>query len=384
MARLHIDRNMSQAPTTLIQATEPQAAQLFKALRGSRIPGLDFLRAISVLMVLIDHSGMTWLGPIALFNGGIGVEIFFVLSGFLITWMLLNELDKHQDINLLAFYRRRAARLLPAFYAYVLLGITYLTLRQLPVHWEAVVAACLYVLNYYQGLTGAATHFLSHCWSLAVEEQFYLLWPFALLALFRHRIRMVPFMCTVIVAVCLCRPVLMWVFDVPDAYLYRALETRADHLAVGCVLAMLLRQQFWLDLSARLAQKKWLLPTIVALLLASSTLQQLVAYKYSLGYALEPLLIGCMIPLVILRSSENTWFAKIANFRTMVTIGQISYGMYLVHPLLMYPIRMAVERATGISVLGVGVSIVAVIVFAYVSFTWFETPVRARLLGKAQ
>ena len=106
---------MSSAPPTTIQTTEPQAAALFKALRGSRIPGLDFLRAISVMMVLIDHSGMTWLGPVALFNGGIGVEIFFVLSGFLITWMLLHELDKHQDIHLMDFYRRRAARLLPAF-----------------------------------------------------------------------------------------------------------------------------------------------------------------------------------------------------------------------------------------------------------------------------
>lgn len=374
---------MRHATPSPLPRTEPQAAQLFKALRGSRIPGLDFLRAISVLMVLVDHSGMTWLGPIALFNGGIGVEIFFVLSGFLITWMLLHELDKHQDINLLDFYRRRAARLLPAFYAYVLLGITYLTLRHLPVPWDAVVAACLYVLNYYQGLTGAATHFLSPCWSLAVEEQFYLLWPFALLALFRHRIRMVPFMCTVIVAVWLCRPILMWVFDVPDAYLYRALETRADHLAVGCVLAMLLRQQFWLEVSARLARRKWVLPALAVLLITSATLQQIQAYKYSLGYALEPLLIGFMIPLVILRSSENSWFAKLANFKTIVTIGQISYGMYLVHPLLMYPIRMAVERATGLSVLGVGVSILAVIVFAYVSFTWFETPVRARLRGKA-
>lgn len=373
---------MSQVPRQANTA-DANSAVLLKALRGSRIPGLDFLRAISVLLVLIDHSGMTWVGPIALFNGSIGVEIFFVLSGFLITWMLLNELDQRQDIDLLDFYRRRAARLLPAFYAYVLLGVTYLSLRDLPVPWAAVLAACTYVLNYYQGLTGAATHFLSPCWSLAVEEQFYLLWPFALLAIFRHRIRMVPFMCTVIVGVWLCRPVLMWVFDVPDSYLYRALETRADHLAVGCVLAMLLRQQFWLKVSARLAQMKWLLPVIVALLLVSSTLQQLQAYKYSLGYAVEPLLIGTMIPLVILRSAENTWFARIANFKALVIIGQISYGMYLVHPLLMYPIRMSVERATGLRLLGVGVSIVAVIVFAFVSFTWFETPVRARLRGKA-
>ena len=122
---------------------------------------------------------------------------------------------------------------------------------------------------------------------------------------------------------------------------------------------------------------------LAALLITSATLQQFQAYKYSLGYALEPLLIGFMIPLVILRSSENNWFARLANFRTIVTIGQISYGMYLVHPLLMYPIRMAIERATGLSVLGVAVSIVSVIVFAYVSFTWFETPVRARLRGKA-
>jgi len=359
----------------------PDTALLASALNGSRIPGLDFLRAISVLLVLVDHSGMSSVGPIGLFNGGIGVEIFFVLSGFLITWMLLHELDRHQDINLLDFYRRRAARLLPAFYAYVLIGIVYLSLRGLPVPWSAVLAACTYVLNYYQGLTGAVTHFLSPCWSLAVEEQFYLLWPFALLAVFRRRIPMIPFICTVILAVWICRPILMWVFHVSDEYLYRALETRADHLAMGCLLAMLMRQQTWLALSARWAQQRWLLPLIAVLLITSATLQQSQSYKYSLGYALEPVLIGIMIPLVVLRSAQSGWFARLSNWRGIVIVGQISYGMYLIHPIVMYPIRMAIFRATDSHLLGVVVSILAVIACAYVSFTWFETPVRARLRG---
>lgn len=357
------------------------SGRLASALNSPRIVGLDALRALAVMLVLVNHSGVSDVAGLTFFNGGVGVEIFFVLSGFLITWLLLNELNRSGGIALMGFYRRRIARLMPAFYAYVLLGLLVSTLRSQPIPWEAVGASMLYVLNYHQGLNGAETHFLSHCWSLAVEEQFYFLWPFLLLALFLRRQNMVRFLLCTVLGIWVLRPVLFLFFDVPDAYVYRALETRADHLAVGCLLAVLLRQVRWQFLFDHLP-KQWLLMLLLGLgLLLSSTAQRHMAYKYTLGYAIEPLLIAGLIPLVILAAQGQGWFARLLNAPLVVQMGEASYGMYLIHPLLMHPVRKGVEALTGSFALGVLVSIGAVTLLAFWSFKYFETPMRRRLAG---
>lgn len=355
------------------------------ALNGKRIPGLDFLRAIAVLLVLLGHSGLERLGQISVFNGGIGVEIFFVLSGFLITWLLMEEWDKTGNIGLIGFYRRRAARLLPAFYGYVLIGLIYLTLRGLPIPWEAVGYGTVYVLNYYQGLTGAETHFLSHCWSLAVEEQFYVLWPFALLMLCTRRLRVEHVLILSILAVWILRPTLLFVFDVSDAYLYRALETRADHLASGCLLAVLLRQQVWRTRFENVWKRKGIrfciMLALPLLLVVSATLQSSVAYKYTIGYALEPLLIGTLIPFILLSSQAPGLVRRVVQAPLVLIVGEISYGMYLIHQLVLYPVRTGIERLTGSFGLATIISILVVTALAYLSFRYFESPLRTRFRG---
>ncbi len=373
-----------------MQSNMPQlrhygSPSLESALNGKRIPGLDFLRAVAVLLVLLDHSGLGKLGPISMFNGGIGVEIFFVLSGFLITWLLLEEWDKSGTIGLIGFYRRRAARLLPAFYGYVLIGLLYLTLRGLPIPWAAIGYGMFYVLNYYQGLTGAEPHFLSHCWSLAVEEQFYVLWPFALLMLCTRRFRVDHVLILSILAIWILRPTLLFVFDVSDAYLYRALETRADHLAVGCLLAVLMRQQVWRTRFENVWKRKGIrfciMLALPLLLVVSATLQSSVAYKYSIGYALEPLLIGMLIPFIILSSQAPGLIRRVVLAPIVLIVGEISYGMYLIHQLVLYPVRTGVERLTGSFGLATLISVLVVTALAYLSFRYFESPLRTRFRG---
>jgi peptidoglycan/LPS O-acetylase OafA/YrhL len=362
--------------------TQPSTGDsLFQALTGSRIPGLDFLRAMAVLLVLTDHSGLPNLGPLVVFNGGIGVEIFFVLSGFLITWILTSEIDKTGGIGLLAFYRRRAARLLPVFYAYMAFGLVYLTLRHMPIPWGAVGASAAYFLNYYQAFTGAQAHFLSHCWSLAVEEQFYFIWPFLLILIRKQQWSLVKSLLVGIGLVWVLRPTLMLGFGVPDEYLYRALETRADHLAMGCLLAVLLRQPDWRARFQKLAQVPFILLVLVALLLASSTLQTTYVYKYTVGYALEPIIMATMIPVVVLKAQQQNWLSQMFNARLFVIMGQASYGMYLMHPILMHPVRNGVIWLTGSYALGVVASIATLTLIAHLSFKYFEGPVRQRLRG---
>lgn len=366
-----------------LPATPLSGATLAAALGRPRVPGLDFLRAIAVLLVLINHSGLYKIGPLAVFDGGFGVEMFFVLSGFLITGLLLDELDKTGGIRLGSFYRRRAARLLPAFYAYLLIGLAYRLWRDSPIPWGAIVASALYVLNYYEIVVGTESRYVFHCWSLAVEEQFYLLWPLALLFVVRRGWSISKSLVVLVVAVWLLRPLLIVAFGVGDVYLYRALETRADQLGVGCLLAVVVRTVQWRAFFERLASRVWLVLALLAGLIASLTLfRGTLLFQYGLGYTLEPVLVALLIPVVILAASGTGWMARLLNARVPVLIGQISYGMYLFHPVLMDPARHFFLRfMPGATPLAVIFSISVVFVVAYFSFRFFEQPLRQRLRG---
>lgn len=147
----------------------------------SYLPGLDGLRAIAVLAVVVYHANKNWLH-----GGFLGVEVFFVISGYLITLLLLTESEQHGKINFRAFWMRRARRLLPALWT-LLLGVTmYCSLferAELGKLRGDVLAACIYVFNWFKIWAGdsyfdaSALDPLRHLWSLAVEEQFYVIWP---------------------------------------------------------------------------------------------------------------------------------------------------------------------------------------------------------------
>jgi peptidoglycan/LPS O-acetylase OafA/YrhL len=368
----------TQPVDALLAADSARPEDLGRALTRTRIGGLDVLRAIAVMSVLTSHAVVSGRTPPILVDG---VELFFVLSGFLITRLLLQEFDQSGRIRLTSFYRRRAARLLPAFYAYLLLGLVYLAWRQKPIPWGAVVSSLLYVLNYDQALSGAPTHFLSHCWSLAVEEQFYFLWPLLLLLALRRGVRLEWALAGVIVAIWLLRPTLYMLPGVGDEYVYRALETRADHLAAGCLLAVALRHQRVLRFFEACARRKWIALAITALIVTSTLQHASLTYKYLVGFAVEPLLMAFLLPLVVLLAEEHRLASRLINARIVVRIGEASYGMYLIHPLVMPPVANAIARGTGSDVAGVFGAIVAVTCIAFASLHCFENPVRKRLRG---
>jgi peptidoglycan/LPS O-acetylase OafA/YrhL len=357
---------------------------LASALRQPHLAGLDALRAVAVLLVLIDHSGLTNFGTLRVLYGGLGVEIFFVLSGFLITWLLLGEVDRHGRIDLGAFYWRRATRLLPAMLVYLVVGALLLLAMGKPLPWPAITAYALYAMNYYQGLTGAEPHYLSHAWSLAVEEQFYLLWPALLIVLLRRGWSLRRSLAGLILSLWAVKAVWVLVLGVGDDYLYRALETRADQLFMGCLLAVVLRSgDRWHAVFDTLARHRWLAGALVLALLATTALLQAdVTTKYLIGYAVEPLLIAVLLPLVLVEARRAGWVARAINAPVVVLIGQVSYGIYLYHPFLIHPVRNAVLRLTGSMPLAVGLSLLLVLAVAWASFRWIETPLRHHLNGK--
>jgi len=360
----------------------PQADALQTALSQARIPGLDALRALAVFLVLADHSG--WAGPfgLPLFDGGFGVMLFFVLSGFLITRGLLAEIEQKGHIDLGRFYLRRAARLLPVFYVYVVVGLILLSLAHRPVPWGAIWSSSIYVVNYYQAFTGAASHYLSHCWSLAVEEQFYMLWPLALLLV--HRYVRVTWQGVLALTLGLIACRIGWVFaGASDEYLYRALETRGDQLALGGLLACAVASSRVRATLARVPARGWILMAgLLLVVLSFNVFRGSNVLKYAVGFSIESTLVTLGLPLVVLAANQPEGLAtRILNAGWLAWIGRISYGIYLFHPMVLHPVRNTLTKLGLHADIAIAISMVAVAIVAHLSFRWFEEPLRQRIVN---
>lgn len=328
-----ISNQMSQmrnAFSNLWGSEEAFATDLQAKLSLSHIPALDGIRAIAVFMVIFYHGGFTWA------PGGSGVMIFFVLSGFLITWILLKENEKYGSVSLQGFYRRRVLRIFPAFYVYWI-GLIFLLLllNAKNMLWPHAISAFFYVSNYYHAILGDPNTGFSHTWSLAIEEQFYLLWPFVFVLLRNDLKKMTRFLVILIGAVWLHRLILYFIFHVNQAYFYASFDTRLDNLMVGCLFAVLLKRgalySFWRVLCSNL----FMMLLVVALYLCSMYSGQLLMPRYRdlVGFAIDPILIALL--MVQLISFSNDSYVRWIDSSLMRFLGRISYSLYLYQQITM-------------------------------------------------
>ena len=333
-------------------------------LAKSHIPSLDGLRAIAAFLVVFYHAGIEWA------PGGLGVLIFFVLSGFLITWLLLKEEEQSGAISLKLFYFRRSLRIFPAFYAYWLLFSAVSLLLHKRYDVAQAISAFFYVNNYYQALHGDPNTGLSHTWSLGIEEQFYLLWPllFMLLREARHRLR---FLIAAIVLLVLYREALIFLFHRDQGYIYEAFDTRADHLLMGCLLAVALRAGVWTGLWRRLCFTPWLSVVPIGLLVISTALALRFGstYRDAVAFVVDPLLVTVLIVQTIAHPSAGLGVAL--NWDWMRYLGTISYSVYLYQQLVVEPVRKLTARWPVVSMLA---TILAVIAVASASYWIVERP----------
>lgn len=352
------------------RAPGAQAHTLASALARSRIPGMDALRVGAVLAVMMSHAGVI--------QWGFGLKVLLVFSGFLITRMLLDEHDRTGSIHVPRFAWRRATRLTPALLLYTAVGALYLLARDKPVPWSAALSVVGQVHNYFQGVTGAQAHYLSHTWSLSLQEQFYIVWPLFLLWAWRRGWRLELAICAWIVGVWGVRAVEHLVLQAPDAYLYRALETRSDNLAAGALLAVLLRQRSWVDRFHRLRA----LAPVLAIGLGLCVLHSVrldsasLTYRYVVGLAIEPLLIALAVPFVVTVASSPGWMGRLLNANIVQTAGQASYAMYLCHQILMHACLHLLSRRGWAPWPAFAMAGLLVAVVGHACFTWYEAPVR--------
>jgi len=309
------------------------AERLYSRLGNKHLPALDGVRMLAVFLVIFLHFGF----PVP---GGHGVMIFFVLSGFLITWLLLEEQERTGTVSLRGFYKRRTLRIFPAFYAFWLFIVVVVFLsRGRPMPWPHAWSSFFYVSNYYSALHDHPENPFSHTWSLGIEEQFYLLWPFVFL-LCRQNLRlMTKLLVALIAAVGIHRAVLSLVFEVKPSYVYSAFDTRIDQLLIGCLLAVSLRRRilssFWNSACSHAAMPFVTVAAIVVSIYIGPLL--LPRYRHVIGFTLEPLLMAVFLAQVIALSSARIWtWLDAAPVRYL---GRISYSLYLYQQITLYPVR---------------------------------------------
>lgn len=286
----------------------------------AHLPALDGLRAFAVLAVVLFHTVTLWFP-----GGNVGVDLFFVLSGFLITRILVAEMDRTGRISFGGFYLRRALRLLPALLG-LLLPLTVADVVLL--HGEnrrQGLYAVLAAVTYTSSLLVAAGHnlgALTHMWSLSVEEYFYFVWPIALLLITlkarRHRLFIIAGLTTASSVYRLVVGLAGW----PIERIYYAADTRSDELLAGCLLALLIAR-------CRLPVRDIYAIPAGALLMAFVVLPtSWTSVFYRDGGSFAIALASAAIVAILVQRPEGS-VAHILRFRPLVWIGRRSYGMYL-------------------------------------------------------
>ena len=362
-------------------------------------PGLDGLRALAVVAVLLYHGGVSWSG-----GGFLGVEMFFVLSGFLITSLLVAEWGSSGRIALRAFWARRARRLLPALFALVAaIGVYYALAgptKAIPGLQGDGIATLLYISNWHQ-IAAGTNYFaasgpvspLQHTWSLAIEEQFYLLWPLVVLAvlgLARRRGATERRSLQVLLGLSLTGAVLASVemallFDGGHGLdrVYYGTDTRATGLLFGASLAIALaiRRRWPATASPRLSPR-WarrslgaaglvLLPVLAAgIVLADGD----DAWLYPFGMLGADAVMAVLIAAVVIQPRVGG--ARLLSFAPLRGVGKISYGLYLWH----FPLFLWLDEAStgwhGAALLALRLGVTLAV--SLLSYVVIEQPIRQR------
>ncbi|MGO4549741.1 acyltransferase family protein [Lysobacter sp. 2RAF19] len=350
---------------------------------ASYSPGVDGLRAVAVLGVLLYHAGVPFIS-----GGFVGVDVFFVISGYLITRLLATELQANNRIDLLAFYGRRARRILPALVATLALTAVAAVVLDMPQRLSefgitllhAIVSTSNIHFFFHSGYFDADAHTnpLLHTWSLGVEEQFYLVWPWLLplLGVATNRIRL-SILATGIVS--LVAAVLV-IGRAPDAVFYLT-PFRAFEFAIGGLLAL------W---PLHLYKRKADLAFAVGVVLIGVSM---VLFTDKTLFPGAAALVPCIGAALCIGTADHARLGIVLRNRPMVYIGLISYALYLAH----WPLLVFYKQVRHIDHLGapeiVGFLVVSILIAVVLNRTievpmrkpalWKPTAIRAALAGVA-
>lgn len=295
--------------------------------QSNRIPSLDGIRAVSITIVVLSHIWYSFGYPDKFYlTGNLGVRIFFIISGFLITSILINELKENSEINLKKFYLRRTFRIFPAYYFYILVILAFSSVFNL-FSSTSFLISLTYSTNYF--FTQVPRE-LEHFWSLAIEEQFYLIFP-GILVFFGLKDFKKVLLALLFFSPCLRYLNTVYSTAAPELQFLRIgwnFHTNIDVLAIGCLLAI------WRDsLHLNKFYQKFLsfrptplILTFIIILLGYFSERNLILF-YTVGLTLMNLSIAICIDYLI--SNPQSIPGKMLNLRPVKFIGVLSYSIYL-------------------------------------------------------
>jgi peptidoglycan/LPS O-acetylase OafA/YrhL len=299
-------------------------------IQGSHFPSLDGFRGIAIIMVVFFHLHLSWNDfYVRIFNGALGVQIFFVLSGFLITTLCIKEKVVTQNISLRNFYLRRSLRIFPVAYLFIFVLIILNLVFKFNINYMSILGAALYLMNLaYFGKYSSESK-TGHFWSLAVEEQFYLVFPFILKKNFRAYL-------TALLAIIFLLPLLICL-----QHFYNGLNndviTKLTHylikfqgITVGCLFSVLVfKYPFIVNNKMKVAAN--ILAIVLILWIHCEG-------YFSLKMAFSNLLISFLVGHIIITNlaPANDFIFKALNTKFIKTVGVLSYSIYIWQQLFTY------------------------------------------------
>lgn len=322
-----------------------------------RLSALDGLRTLAIALVFAHHIDQR-----ALPGGFIGVDVFFVISGFIITHLLLREHEQNGAISLGRFYVRRLLRLYPAFLLMVLITAPIAAIDQIGKPAEDSLFALTYLTDFWANYQGGLS-LLLHTWSLAVEEQFYLIWPAILIFALRRRWRIQQVITPLILIS------LVITFAVYEAHIGRLHNiqylptSHVAELGSGILLAVWLREG--LPAAARiLATEGAALLALVALVVCEFVLN-------NYWWSFPAVTLACWPLVAHVVTNESSGLTRFFSQRALVWMGRRSYGFYIWH----YPIILLLDRSVSSSWLVAAVALPLTLMATVLSWRLVEQPV---------
>jgi peptidoglycan/LPS O-acetylase OafA/YrhL len=336
-------------------------------------PEIDGLRALAVLPVIFFHAGFD------AFSGGfVGVDVFFVISGYLITTIILADLERGK-FSIIEFYERRARRILPALFLVMLVTLPFAWFWLLPGdmkdYSQSLLAVSLFISNilfwresgYFD--TVADLKPLLHTWSLSVEEQFYVIFPLLLLVFWKYGRYWISFLLTLIFLSSLL--LAQWMSLAYPSAAFFLLPTRMWELLIGAFAAL-----YFSEIGHKNISKSWreLAGWTGIGLIAYATVAYNKTTPFPGFYALVPT-VGAV--LMILFATQNTMIGRLMGHRVLVGVGMLSYSAYLWHQPLFAFARHRVSDTTDSLLFLLLISLT--LSLSYLSWRYVETPFRNRV-----
>jgi peptidoglycan/LPS O-acetylase OafA/YrhL len=329
------------------------------------IPAIDGMRAIAIGLVIASHFGAERFVP-----GGFGVTLFFFISGYLITGLLIQEKSATGKVAITSFYVRRFLRLGPALITMIAaVSVVYFLLLG-TISGKQILASLFYYANFYAIFGGTVPMPLWPLWSLAVEEHYYLIYPLLFAITWKYRERFLLGLIALTLVVLLWRIVLVVHWQASDVRIYFATDTRIDSVLYGAILAVMLKTRFagiarYFEHSAVVAASAFLL--LFTFVYRDPIFRQ--TFRYSLqGIAILPMFYA------VLFAPKISFARRVLETPAMIWIGRLSYSLYLYHVPVFIFAAMLLPGANV--VLQTLVGLPAILATASLSYYCIEKPFR--------